>query len=176
MDLLADSLLIGGAIAAAFYCWVLSVRVRSLKDLDKGLGGAIAGLSRQVDEMQTTLKAAKSYSETSKSELESLATRAEAASDQLRDLLDQAELSERRRKPSATVSNFPRPDIEETLSSDPETAEPIEIPATDAPDEDSITLAQQLQRDIRQRIAGRDDLGDRDDFVRALQDILAASK
>ena len=42
MDLIADSLLIGGAIAAAFYCWVLSVRVRSLKDLDKGLGGAIA--------------------------------------------------------------------------------------------------------------------------------------
>jgi len=169
MDLIADSLLIGGAIAAAFYCWVLSVRVRSLKDLDKGLGGAIAGLSKQVDDMQTTLKAAKSFSETSKADLDALAERAEHASDRLRDLLDEAETVERAERRSATIKPFPRKEIAEAEVED-------DAAIADAPDANSVSLAQQLQRDIRQRIAGRDDVGERDDFVRALQDILAASK
>ena len=166
MDLIADSLLIGGAIAAAFYCWVLSVRVRSLKDLDKGLGGAIAGLSRQVDEMQTTMKAAKSFSEGSKAELEQLAQRAERASAQLEALLETAGATNKSERKSAEISQFPQP----------ETAVPQEEPDQADPDDASITIAQQLQRDIRKRISGRDDVENRDDFVRALQDILAAGK
>lgn len=166
MDLIADSLLIGGAIAAAFYCWVLSVRVRSLKDLDKGLGGAIAGLSKQVDDMQTALKAAKSVSEGSKVELEALAERAERASEQLRHLLQKADQGATSERASAEISQFPVP----------EPPDEPEAVADDAPDEASITIAQQLQKDIRKRIAGRDDVEDRDDFVRALQDILAAGK
>ena len=55
MTLIADGLLIAGALAAAFYCWILSSRVKSLKDLDSGLGAAIAGLSQKVDDMHLSL-------------------------------------------------------------------------------------------------------------------------
>lgn len=170
MDLIADSLLVGGAIAATFYCWVLSVRLRSLKDLDNGLGGAIAGLSRQVDEMKTTLKAAKTQSEASQAELDDLAARADKAAERLRDLLEDAESTERAHRRSAKIAPFPRNDPEKIEEHEAEDkSEPEEADAT-------VSLAQQLQRDIRQRIAGRDDIGGKDELVKTLQDILAASK
>ncbi len=176
MDLIADSLLIGGAVAAAFYCWVLSVRVRSLKDLDKGLGGAIAELSRQVDDMQSTLQAAKSFSESSKSELNQLAVRAERASDQLKGLLIDADGVPMRSKKSAKIEQFQKVASEEAVAGKDVEPAPRVVEITEAPDDNSVSLAEQLQRDIRQRIAGRDDVENREDFVKALQDILAASK
>lgn len=193
MELIADSLLIGGALAAAFYCWILSVRVRGLKDLDKGLGGAIASLSKQVDDMQKTLKAAKSVSETSQHELEELAARAERASDQLRLMLATTQET-RREKPApeapraplrtAKIEQLRRPAAEPVADLAEQVAEapqPVDEPEVEKEEsalslETRTSLAEQLQRDIRQKIAGRDDVGDRDDFVRALQDILAAGK
>jgi len=87
MDLIADALLLAGALSAAFYCWALSRRVKSLNDLDKGVGSAIANLSSQVGEMQTALKATQSVTGASIAEMEELAERAERAAENLRLML-----------------------------------------------------------------------------------------
>ena len=87
MELIADGLLIAGALAAAFYCWVLSVRVRGLKDLDQGLGAAIAGLSNQVTEMRTALKTTQSSAGASADHLRQSTEAAEAAAERLAALL-----------------------------------------------------------------------------------------
>ncbi len=77
MDLIADILLISGAVAAAFYCTVLSRRLRRFKDLDNGMGGAIAVLSAQVDDMTRALAKAQGSATESSSSLEGLTVRAE---------------------------------------------------------------------------------------------------
>ena len=56
MTLIADILLIAGALGAAFYCFVLSRRLSRFTSLEDGVGGAIAGLSRQVAEMTEAMK------------------------------------------------------------------------------------------------------------------------
>lgn len=77
VDFVADILLIGGAVAAAFYCFVLSRRLRRFNDLDKGVGGAVAVLSGQVDDMTKTLKSAQSAAGKSTESLQELTSRAE---------------------------------------------------------------------------------------------------
>ena len=49
MDLLMNGLLTVATLFAGGYCWVLARRVRDLKSLDKGLGGAIVTLTRQIE-------------------------------------------------------------------------------------------------------------------------------
>ena len=44
MAFIADILLAAGAAAAAFYCFILSRRLRRFTDLEKGVGGAIEQL------------------------------------------------------------------------------------------------------------------------------------
>ena len=58
MVFIADILLAAGALSAAFYCFVLSRRLRRFTDLEKGVGGAIAVLSVQVDDLSKALKQA----------------------------------------------------------------------------------------------------------------------
>ena len=87
MELIADGLLILAAIAASIYCLVLSRRVRKLNRLDNGLGGAIASLSTQVDEMRSALAEAKQATERSKRELDVRTKRAEQAAGRLEVLL-----------------------------------------------------------------------------------------
>jgi len=77
MDLIADILLIAGALGAAFYCIVLSRRLNRFNDLEKGVGGAVAVLSAQVDEMTKTLERAQRSATGSTTTLETLTTRAE---------------------------------------------------------------------------------------------------
>lgn len=77
IDLVADALLLGGTLCACLYCFVLSRRLKKLSGFESGLGGAIAVLSTQVDDMQRVLK-------------ETEATAGEASS-QLRDLVQEAE-------------------------------------------------------------------------------------
>lgn len=62
MDIVADILLTSGAMAACFYCFVLSRRLKRFTDLDKGVGGAIAVLSVQVDDLTHALKKAENVS------------------------------------------------------------------------------------------------------------------
>lgn len=83
MDVIADIMLIAGAAAAALYCIVLSRRLRRFNDLEKGVGGAIAVLSSQVDDMTKTLEAAKSSAEGSNASLGELTDRAELVAKRL---------------------------------------------------------------------------------------------
>jgi hypothetical protein len=87
MEMIADALLIAGAGAAALYCRVLAGRLQALKNLDSGLGAAIAGLSRQVDEMKVSLDAAKAVSGDQSRSLSQLTSRAEMAAGRLELLL-----------------------------------------------------------------------------------------
>ena len=77
MELIADILLIAGAAGAAFYCIVLSRRLSRFNDLEKGVGGAIAVLSAQVDDMTKTLEQAQGTASGSTGTLDLLTQRAE---------------------------------------------------------------------------------------------------
>ena len=83
MDLVADFLLLAGALAATAYCFVLSRRLRRFTDLEKGVGGAIAVLSAQVDDMTKTLKSAQVSAVGSTKSLSELTERAEGAAKRL---------------------------------------------------------------------------------------------
>ena len=48
MSLIADGLMIAAALVSAIYCHVLAGRLRKLKELDGGVGQAIAALVAQV--------------------------------------------------------------------------------------------------------------------------------
>ncbi len=83
MTLLADILLIAGAFGAGLYCIVLARRLNRFNDLEKGVGGAIAVLSAQVDDMTKTLASAeRSTGETAVS-LDELTARAEGVAQRL---------------------------------------------------------------------------------------------
>lgn len=83
MDLLADILLIAGAFGAGIYCIVLARRLNRFNDLEKGMGGAIAVLSAQVDDMTKTLEAARSSAGETTGSLDEITTRAEKVSQKL---------------------------------------------------------------------------------------------
>ncbi len=77
MTLIADILLVAGTLGAAFYCMILSRRLNRFNDLEKGVGGAVAVLSVQVDDMTKTLERARGAASDSTSSLESLTGKAE---------------------------------------------------------------------------------------------------
>lgn len=79
MLMIADILLVAGALGAGFYCYVLSRRLRRFTDLEKGVGGAVAVLSAQVDDLSKTLTRAQSTAKSSVDRLDDVSTRAEAA-------------------------------------------------------------------------------------------------
>lgn len=86
LGLIADILLAAGAFAAAAYCHVLSGRLKRFNALESGMGGAIAVLSAQVDEMTRALEQARGAAHSSADGLTALVTRAEAAASRI-DLL-----------------------------------------------------------------------------------------
>ena len=77
MTLIADILLVAGALGAAFYCMILSRRLSQFNNLEKGVGGAVAVLSVQVDDMTKTLKGAQETAAESTVSLEGLTSKAE---------------------------------------------------------------------------------------------------
>lgn len=83
MDLISDILLVAGAFGAGFYCLVLAQRLRRFTDLEKGVGGAVAVLSAQVDDLTTTLNRAQSTAKGSVETLAEVSQRAEAAAQRL---------------------------------------------------------------------------------------------
>lgn len=83
MEFIADALLIAGATSAAFYCIVLSRRLKRFNDLEKGIGGAIAVFSGQVDDMTKTLQRAEESAAGSNDSLEALTSRAEEVAKRL---------------------------------------------------------------------------------------------
>lgn len=87
MDLIADILMTAGAFAAALYCYVLSRRLARIQTLEGGLGGAIAVLSAQVDDMTRALGAARAAAEVQSGSLASLVARGEGAAARLEMLI-----------------------------------------------------------------------------------------
>lgn len=87
MNLISDVLLSAGAFGAAIYCFVLSARLKKLTALESGMGGAIAVLSVQVDDMTKALHKAGGAASGSAASLDGLATRAEAAAARIELLL-----------------------------------------------------------------------------------------
>lgn len=83
MALIADILLIAGALGAAFYCVVLSRRLSNFSNLESGVGAAIADLSTKVTDLTTTLETAQNAATASSSSLERTTERAEDASRRL---------------------------------------------------------------------------------------------
>ena len=79
MTMVADVLLVAGALGAALYCYVLSRRLRRFTDLEKGVGGAVAVLSVQVDDLTGILARAQTTAKTSVEQLDAVSERAEAA-------------------------------------------------------------------------------------------------
>lgn len=77
MELIADILLVAGALGAGFYCFVLARRLTRFTDLENGVGGAVAVLSAQVDDLQKTLAAAQAGAGESSRSLKELTDRAE---------------------------------------------------------------------------------------------------
>lgn len=80
MDMIADILLVAGALGAAVYCVVLATRLKRFNNLENGVGGAVAVLSVQVDDMTRTLRKAQSAAASSTAELTALTGRAEEVS------------------------------------------------------------------------------------------------
>ena len=83
MEMIADILLAAGALGAGFYCFILGRRLNRFNDLEKGVGGAVAVLSAQVDDLNKTLSAAQRTAGQSANTLTELATRAEETSRRL---------------------------------------------------------------------------------------------
>lgn len=83
MELIADVLLAAGALGAGLYCLILGRRLNRFNDLEKGVGGAVAVLSAQVDDLTKTLSAAQATAATSAQTLTDLTERAENMSRKL---------------------------------------------------------------------------------------------
>ncbi len=87
MNLISDILLSAGAFGAAIYCCVLAARLKKFTTLESGMGGAIAVLSAQVDDMTKALDKARVAATGSAASLESLTSRAENAAARIELLL-----------------------------------------------------------------------------------------
>lgn len=83
MELISDILLAAGALGAGIYCLVLGRRLNRFNDLEKGVGGAVAVLSAQVDDLSKMLTAAQNTAAASAKSLTELTGRAEAMSRKL---------------------------------------------------------------------------------------------
>ncbi len=87
MNMISDILLAAGAFGAAIYCYVLGARLKKFTTLETGMGGAIAVLSVQVDDMTKALDKARAAATGSASSLEGLTSRAEAVAARIELLL-----------------------------------------------------------------------------------------
>lgn len=83
MNYVADILLAAGAFGAALYCFILAKRLSRFNDLERGVGGAVAMLSAQVDDLRTTLDRAQESANSSARKLTELTERAESAAKNL---------------------------------------------------------------------------------------------
>lgn len=83
MELIADIFLIAGALGAGIYCFVLGRRLSRFNDLETGVGGAVAVLSAQVDDLTRALEAAQNSAGGSAKTLIDLTDRAESVAKRL---------------------------------------------------------------------------------------------
>ncbi|WP_414813387.1 hypothetical protein [Pelagovum pacificum] len=81
--MIADILLAAGALGAGIYCFVLSQRLRRFTDLEKGVGGAVAVFSAQVDDLSRAISKAQAQAREQGKALAVQTDRAEAAGKRL---------------------------------------------------------------------------------------------
>ncbi|WP_114288007.1 hypothetical protein [Candidatus Halocynthiibacter alkanivorans] len=122
MDLIADILLVAGALGAGFYCIILARRLNRFTDLEKGVGGAIAVLSAQVDDMTKTLTRAQHTAAGSAVELTELTARAESVAKRMELLI-------------ASMHDLPEPEPARAPAPQPFTAERSVTAERSAPEE-----------------------------------------
>ncbi|MEM7642816.1 MAG: hypothetical protein AAF366_09835 [Pseudomonadota bacterium] len=91
IPLISDSLLLLATVALAAYCWRLAARLRAFNDVDSGLGGAIAALSLQVEELKATLARATAESDSAATSLDMATDRANDSIGRLEMLIAAAE-------------------------------------------------------------------------------------
>lgn len=77
LSLLSDILLLGATAGIALWCRLLARRLRAFNDLDSGLGGTIAALARQVDDLRSTIVDATRETEDGTARLEAALERAD---------------------------------------------------------------------------------------------------
>ncbi len=87
MEIVANLLLGAGSLGAGLFCYVLSRKLRSFSTLETGMGGAIAVLSAQVDDMTRALEQARMAAGDSTVTLRTLTERAETSAQRLELLL-----------------------------------------------------------------------------------------
>lgn len=87
MAFIADILLLAAACAAAVYCRLLSQKLQHLGRTDGGLGGAVAALNEQVNELQLTINQVSAGATQKASRLDEVAKRADTISRKLQLLL-----------------------------------------------------------------------------------------
>ncbi len=83
MELISDFLLVSGAMGASFYCYILGRKLNRFNSLEKGVGGAVAVLSAQVDDLEKTLSVSQKMALASANTLTELTSRAEEVARQL---------------------------------------------------------------------------------------------
>ena len=83
MEFIADILMVAGTFGAAIYCYVLAARLKRFSTLETGMGGAIAVLSAQVDDMTRALDKARIAATGSATSLDGLTLRAESVAAKL---------------------------------------------------------------------------------------------
>lgn len=107
MSFIADITLAGAALAAAFYCLILSRRLRKFTDLESGVGNAVALLALKSSELDKAVKAAQATATQSVKRLEDVSSRAEAAARHLELLV--ASLHSLPDVPQAKADQAPNP-------------------------------------------------------------------
>jgi len=107
MNFISDIMLGAGALGAAIYCFVLARRLRRFTDLEKGIGGAVAVLAVQVDDLTKTLRLAQNAADGAETRLAEQGKRAEAAAVRLELLLSAMhELPDPVQQVAAPISPF----------------------------------------------------------------------
>lgn len=123
MELIADILLVAGALGAGMYCFVLAQRLKRFNDLEKGVGGAVAVLSAQVDDLTKTLAAARESSTTANDSLRELTDKAETVAQRLELMMasmhDVPEPATPAPTPTPTVESEAKPVVEAEKPSPP---------------------------------------------------------
>lgn len=83
MQLIADFLMAAGAFGAAVYCYILARKLNKFQTLESGMGGAIAVLSAQVDDMTRALDEARGAANSQAGSLAELTRRGESVAARL---------------------------------------------------------------------------------------------
>ncbi|MEQ9692744.1 hypothetical protein [Shimia sp. SDUM112013] len=81
--MIADALLVLGAIGAGLYCLILGRRLSRFNNLQTGVGGAVALLSAQVDDLTKALAEGKEAAQRAAEDLTELTRRADESSKRL---------------------------------------------------------------------------------------------